>query len=857
MNPEDPSRRPILITILIPIVILLSGFAACAQSLWDTSPIKEPYPAMSSRGFCGPAVPLSPDPLVSYRWPKPKASDGLQVYLQRPEKVTADAATAFDNLQSLTGKMPNVTVNGTGSIQMDFGRESAAWLEFDSPDLTGDVEMSVSEYNRPMITQRGGATSVKTLKPVKYGHTYRLELNKLLYEGVRFGWIHVKSFTSAWHITGIRLVCQTKPTNYDGSFACSDPMLTRIWYTGAYSVKLNLLSDEFGAILVDRGDRGSFTGDAHASQAASLVAFGNYDFVKQNIDRTKGTAQGIIGYNLYWVLSVVDYYKYTGDAAAVDGYIEMAVHNLEEAYQVYGKNPSLVFIGWDERTGGFEQPSCPESQRAYKMLAIRTWVEFASLMGAVGKRDLQNKYNGYASEKIAELRKNPTWHTEFTLHSAADALNTGLLNDGEKNAIFGKELSNRVNRLSLSPFNQYFILQAFARIDKFDDALNTIDDIWGGQIRYGATTFFEVYRPSWNQVIGINDPIPNAQCGHSSLCHPWSSGVTKWLSEEILGIKPMSGGFKSYQILPHLGRTLTDVSGKTPTPLGGIAASFNVNTGHCAFSAPQGTIGKVGIPKVEKTIGRIIINGQLAWDGSFHAVPGIAGANEDAAFINFSGVQPGDYTAEVSYKGKTPTYQPPVETYAARFVKQDTTTSGNWGGVYGKDGYLLCHAAGNDKTLPSYVSSVGFKLNRGGPNGAVWASRVNDPRALAPDRKNSFPRDATCVATTKQEGTFNTMTLTIHSKGTREYQVALYFLDWDGKGEAVRRAAVEMFDAETLDMIAPVQVVSDFQNGKYLVYTYNKPAIFRIDHVWGDNAVISGVFFDTPPATDKDRAIQR
>lgn len=840
------NNRKILLLFSLVLVGALP-YQASAQSLWGNSPIKEPYKLISSGGFTGPAVPLSPDPLVAYRWPNPKASDQAEIYLQKPEKVTTDAADSFENLQSLSGNAPNVTVKGMGSIQMDFGRESAAWLEFDSPDLVGDVEMSISEYNRPMITQHGGATSVKTLKPIKYGNTYRLELNKLLYEGARFGWIHVRSFSSEWHITGIRLVCQTKPTNYNGSFSCSDPMLTKIWYTAAYAVKLNLLNDEFGAILVDRGDRVSFTGDAHVSQAASFVAFGNYDFVKQNIDRTKGTSQGIIGFNLYWVLSVVDYYKYTGDQVAVEGYIEQAVHNIEEAYQVYGKNPNLVFIGWDERTGGFEQPSCPESQRAYKMLAIRTWMEFAKLMGTIGKNDLHDKYKGYATEKIAELRKDAKWYNDFTLHSAADAINTGLLNDVEKEAIFQKELSDRVNRLSLSPFNQYFVLQAMARIGKYDDALNTIDDIWGGQIRYGATTFFEVYRPSWNDEIGKNDPIPNAQCGHTSLCHPWSSGVTIWLNEEVLGIKPTSGGFKTYQILPHLGRTLTDVSGKTPTPLGEIQASFNVKTGQCSFSAPQGTIGKVGIPKAEKSIERITINGKLVWDGSFYAVAGIAGASQDGEFVYFSGVQPGDYKVDVSYKGKTPTYTPPVVKYAAKFIKEDAKTSGNWGGVYGKDGYLLCHYGQKANTLPSYVSSVPFKLMHGVPNGAVWASGTNDSRALSPDNKNSFPRNATCVATTKQMGTFNTMTFTINSKPKREYQVALYFLDWDSKPGAERSVAVEMFDLETLDMIAPVKVVSDFKGGKYLIYTYNEPAVFRLDHVWGDNAVLSGVFFDTPP----------
>ena len=54
---------------------------------------------------------------------------------------------------------------------------------------------------------------------------------------MRFAWINVKAHGKPWHITGIRAVCQVKPTNYAGSFACSDPMLTRIWYMAAYGVK--------------------------------------------------------------------------------------------------------------------------------------------------------------------------------------------------------------------------------------------------------------------------------------------------------------------------------------------------------------------------------------------------------------------------------------------------------------------------------------------------------------------------------------------------------------------------------------------------------------------------------------------
>ena len=312
-----------------------------ALTVDGASVAKQPYPVLNGGAFDGQVVKESPDPLVGYRWKETKADDGLQVYALRPVAVVADTKASFKNIESVTGEKVDVTVQGTGSIRFDFGVESAAWLEFDSPDLCGSVELSISEYNEPAKVNSGPPHPAKTGVPAKYGNTYRLELNRELYEGVRFGWIHVRSFTAAWHITGLRLVCQTKPINYNGGFSCSDAMLTRIWYAGACGVKLNLTKEYFGAILMDRGDRISWTGDAHPSQAAALVAFGNFDFIKKNIDNTSGQNNGIRSYSLYWVLSLLDYYNYTGDTATLEKYIANACGKLDDALKVYGTNPGL------------------------------------------------------------------------------------------------------------------------------------------------------------------------------------------------------------------------------------------------------------------------------------------------------------------------------------------------------------------------------------------------------------------------------------------------------------------------------------------------------------------------------------
>ena len=820
-------------------------------------PKSSPYAYLNGGEFKSPDVPESPDPLIRYRWDNPEAGDELQVYYLRPVSVIAENRENFENISSLTSQNPYVTVNGTGSIMMDFGVENAAWLEFDSNDLTGTVTMSISEYNRPAIVNAGAQNRFKTKKPVKYGNTYRLELNTELYEGVRFGWIHIDSFEKPWHISNIRLVCQAKPTNYTGAFSCSDPMLTRIWYTGAYTVKLNLLKDYFGAILIERSDRISWTGDAHIAQMASLPAFANFDFVKQNLERTAKQTNNIESYAMLWIPSLIDYYRYTGDVKMLEESIPNVEKKLSHFLEVYGKNPDLGYLGWDERIGpGFENPSCQENQRILEMLFIRSCREFAWAMGTCDKRKLQKKYDKIADEKIEELRKNLQWYKNFGLHAYADAVNAYFTNETENKYMFGREFSDKVTSLSYSPFNHYFIIRAMAGMGKFDEALASVKRCWGGQIELGATTFWEVFWPEWNGFLEKNDPVPNNQCGYTSLCHPFSSGVTTWLTEEILGIKPVEPGFDAYQITPHLGRTLTWVKGKVLSPHGTINAEFDISKGICKIESPEGTTGKIGIPKVERKINKILINGKLAWNGTYHPVRGTANATEDADFVYFTSVKPGRYDIKIFYSGTTPDFVQTHTYYDASFLSEVSGIGGNWGRVFGKDGYVLFNynGVGEDvRNLPKYVKSITFRetdgpskivgapLDVGEPKHIHFSSNTTDSRAPAQDRSNSYPRKVGAISTQNPRPCFQTMSVNISITGNQEYQVALYFVDWD-KGK--RELAVEMFDYETKKLIAPVRKVSDFETGSYLVYRYNKSCRFRINHIRGENAVLSAIFFD-------------
>ncbi|TSJ43245.1 Bacterial alpha-L-rhamnosidase [Mucilaginibacter corticis] len=795
------------------------------------------YPPVSGHAT-GATVALSPDPIVRMRWANTTAADGLESYPLRPVKWTVSDPRSF-NMQQFKSKN-SIEVTGKGEIRFDFGQINAGWLEFDSDDLTDSVTMSISEYNEPAIVNTGAVHPVKTLPPVKYGHTYRLELSPDLYEGVRFGWIHVLSHQKKWHIKNLRLVCQIKPVNYNGSFSCSDPELTKIWYTGAYTVKLNLQKDYFGAILMERSDRFSWTGDAYPSQAASMVAFGNYDFVKKNLVNTSKLDNGIASYALYWVLSVIDYVNYTGDITFLKGYTDNAAQKLDNAYKNFDNPNNLGFYGWDERLGaGFENPTNPETRHAYTMLAIRAWLEFGNLLKQTDDEKLADKYLQYTQTKMDEERKKGTWLNDFGLHASADAINTTLTTAQENTTFYKQNYTDRVNRISYSPFNNYFIIGALGKMDKYDDAISAIKDCWGGQINYGGTTFFEVYRPSWNQILGKNDAPVNNQCGYTSLTHPWSAGVVKWLSEELLGIKPTSPGFKTFQIVPHLSGGLTSVKGATPTLSGNISADFNELSGISTITIPQGTVAeKVAIPTGKNAVDKISLNGVIVW--SNNAATGNRSFTQhiENGYIVFEHLKPGKYNFKVTYKSafkRSIAKQLPWK-YVINQFKQDSLTGGKWTGKYGTEGYMLFNyfkAGKHLQKLPAYVDSV--VLTRGKN---VYADLPAANSTLTDTAGLNKPLGA--IATQDPMACLQTMTMDLHASDNSVHQMALYFLDWDNKQ---RRSAIEIFDLKTKNLLAPVQLVKNYTGGKYVIFNYSGSIRIRINQVRGENAAVSGIFF--------------
>ena len=106
--------------------------------------IHEPYPPLHGYDPVGTATNKnSPDPLVSYTWSNVNESAMQRYSITKAFKAQAQPESAFTGVSSLVDAKASthVTVCGSGSLQLDFGVERAAWFAFTSPDMPNGATM--------------------------------------------------------------------------------------------------------------------------------------------------------------------------------------------------------------------------------------------------------------------------------------------------------------------------------------------------------------------------------------------------------------------------------------------------------------------------------------------------------------------------------------------------------------------------------------------------------------------------------------------------------------------------------------------------------------------------------------------
>lgn len=160
---------------------------------------------------------------------------------------------------------------------------------------------------------------------------------------------------------------------------------------------------------------------------------------------------------------------------------------------------------------------------------------------------------------------------------------------------------------------------------------------------------------------------------------------------------------------------------------------------------------------------------------------------------------------------------------SAAFVKTDTTTRGNWKGVYGGHGFWM---AGVPSAIAGYA-----RVTTSAPQW-TWVAHTTGASALLYPSATT-DRIAACWYS------FARSTFEFSLTANQNHRVSIYFLDASSSG---RQQRVDVVNSDT-GVLLDSRIVTGFSTGSYLTWDFTGNVSIELTPL-NVNAVASGIFFD-------------
>jgi hypothetical protein len=434
-----------------------------------------------------------------------------------------------------------------------------------------------------------------------------------------------------------------------GSFASSDPQLTKIW---AASVKTAtdmiapgpLTTDAEGracpislnTVLLDGTvrDRCPYVGDQAVTGMTLLVSNPAdapvlHDMIawyaaNQHDDGSipatpdySGTLT-LFDYNAYWVEDLYDYVLYTGDLGLAKQVWPNLTALMDDWYPAQTGPDGLLV----NNLGNLDYANIPRAgttvayynagyvRALHEASAIATWISQparASVWNArVGQvaAGFARAFWDPSAGAFKDATKGPVVHPQdgnvfavlaglTTLARARSALNYLGGHDwrpygatlADNDTWHGYPWGDQAS-LRVYPFIGYFELVARYQSGLDNSAVALVRREWGYMVKNGPQSTM------W-ETIGPNGGPPTDQ--QPSFDHGWSSGAAPALTSYALGVTPASPGFGSYVAQPHPA-DLRWARGVVPTPHGPISFSWAYGRGVLSGTVTAPVPGRITLP---------------------------------------------------------------------------------------------------------------------------------------------------------------------------------------------------------------------------------------------------------------------
>ena len=474
----------------------------------------------------------------------------------------------------------------------DFGEETYGYLRFKDIRGKGAVRVIYAESESEAL-----AVDLANTKPGALDGWEMLmleegaEMRRDIAHGFRF--VHVIPVDGEVSVGALAMDRETKGLPVRGSFRCSDTELNEIWDVSVRTLELTCREVFIEGI---KRDHWVWSGDAVQSFLMNYYVFGDYDGCRDTLwtlrgkDPVKCHLNRIMDYTFYWFDAVEKYRLYSGDPyiarqvyPRMKTLLEFALGRLDAAGRPVDRPGDWMFIDWApeplHNTGGvtaFEQ-----------MLLVRALEATAALAKEVGAADDANAYLARAKKLRDEIVPR-YWNEEkgglLHLMKADGSLDEQLTRypnmfglfygyfDEAKRARVVKDVLLNDNVLKIqTPYMRFYELESLCSLGMQETVTKEIKSYWGGMLKLGATSFWELYNPSEK---GVAHYAMYGRRYGKSLCHAWGASPTYLLGKYYLGVTPTQPGFAAYEVKPNLGG-LEWIEGDVPAPFGRIHVKFD------------------------------------------------------------------------------------------------------------------------------------------------------------------------------------------------------------------------------------------------------------------------------------------
>lgn len=482
------------------------------------------------------------------------------------------------------------TETDTSSILLDYGKELHGGLQL---VMGGSTRREPSLVRIRFGESVGEANSQTSNSEWKVGFSTddhakrdivmeipRTGLIEIGNTGFRFVRIDLLQPNTTINIKEASAVLRYRAIPYLGSFNSSSDRLNKIWLTGAYTTHLNMQEYLWDGI---KRDRLVWLGDFHPELLTITKVFGYNEVVPRSLDLAceqfplPGWMNGMSSYSMWYLIIHYDWYMQNADLSFLKKHKDYIIGLIDQISLGISDDGTETlskfrFLDW---------PSSPNKkgvEAGYRALLIWALHDAQKLCEILGEDECAHQ----CVSSIEKLNRKIMPHNNLKQAAALMAV-AGILDPGKA----CHEVVAVDGAARFSTFYGLYMLDALSLAGMYNEALGIINSYWGGMIDMGATTFWEDFNIEWmNNSARIDEFTPKGMNDihgdfggycypgyRHSLCHGWSSGVTAWLTENVLGIKIVEPGCKILKIEPHLG-DLDWVEGSFPTPLGVVKVKY-------------------------------------------------------------------------------------------------------------------------------------------------------------------------------------------------------------------------------------------------------------------------------------------